>query len=151
VELFYNIVLLIHLLSAMLFIGWGFAKLFVVTPTKKVIGESAYVALQSALSKKVWKIYPPNMLVLLTTGTIMFFRYISFKDGVFTTPFQTILIIKALIAYGIGVKVVTSITKRLFFKYKNSQDLNPVESNAYYYIIAAGITIVILAKVMYMV
>lgn len=150
-ELFYKFVLLVHLTSAMLFIGWGFAKLFAVGPVKNSIGENAYANLQKALSKRVWRIYPPNMLVLISTGTILFFKYATFENGIFPTTFQTLLIVKALLAYGIGVKVVYSISQRIIFKVKNSKDPNPVESSAYYYIMAMGFIIVMLAKIMFMV
>jgi len=151
VELLYKIMLSVHLLCAMLFIGWGFAKLFVIAPTKSTFGSDNFANLQKELSKKVWKIYPANMMVLILTGTFLSTQYLTFENGIFPSTFQTMLILKALLAYGIGVKVVLSITKRLFFKMKNAQDPNPVESSAYYYIFTLGIAIVLLAKWMFLV
>lgn len=150
-DIFFKVIQIAHLFSAMLFIGWAFAKIFVVTPAKKVIGEVAYQDLQKALAKKVWKIYPPNILFLIVTGTILLFRYVNFENGLFVTPFQTLLIIKGLLAYGIGIKVVYSISKRIVYKNRTMKDPNPVESNAYYYIFATAITIALLAKIMFFV
>ena len=163
-ELVYKITLVVHLLCAMLFIGWGFAKLFVITPMREVLSCETYASVQGALSKKVWKIYPANMMVLILTGSFLFTKYVSFSEGLFPSIFQTMLIIKAILAYGIGTKVVYSITKRLLSKDKNGQsscgcsqaktnpeDPNPVQSSAYYYIFSAGVVIVLLAKLMFLV
>ena len=103
-----------------------------------------------ALSKRVWKIYPPNMIFLITTGTILATKYISFENGLFPSTLQTLLILKALLAYGIGAKVVYSISKRVIFKMKTTQDPNPVESNAYYYIMSAATMIILFAKLMFL-
>lgn len=150
-ELLYKITLTVHLFCAMLFIGWGFAKLFVVKPIKTTLGKDNFANVQKELSQRVWKIYPANMMVLILTGTILSTQYLTFQNGIFPTTFQTMLITKGLLAYGIGIKVVFSITKRLLFKMKYSQDPNPVESSAYYYIFALGVIIVVLAKWMFLV
>lgn len=150
-ELLYKIILIVHLFCAMLFMGWGFAKLFVIAPIKSTFGKDNFANLQKELSKRVWKIYPANMMVLIFTGTILSTQYLTFENGIFPTTFQTMLIIKGLLAYGIGVKVVLSITKRLLFKMKNAQDPNPVESSAYYYIFTLGVIIVLLAKLMFLI
>lgn len=150
-DVFFKVVQVAHLLSAVVFLGWAFAKIFVVSPIKKVIGEAAYNEMQKALAKKVWKIYPPNMLFLIGTGTILFFHYANFENGFFSSPFQTLLIIKAILAYIIGVRVIFGISKRVIFKVKTLQDPNPVESSAYYYIFALAVTIALLAKIMFLV
>ncbi|MDY0265364.1 MAG: hypothetical protein RBR12_09330 [Sulfurospirillum cavolei] len=164
-EFVYTITLFVHLGCAMLFIGWGFAKLFVVAPIQHVIGHSAYENVQTALSKKVWKIYPANMMLLIFTGSILFTKYFTFSEGLFPTTFQTLLILKASLAYVIGIRVAYAISKRLFCKSNgshascacsrsvsaDSQDPNPVRSSAYYYIFAIGVTVVILAKLMFLV
>ena len=150
-ELFYNIVHIIHLFSAMLFLGWGFAKLFVLSAAKNNIDANAHFEMKKSLAKRVWKIYPTNFFILIITGSILFFKYANFENGLFPTTFQTLLIIKAVLAVGIGAKVLYSVSGRILFKIQHSQDPNPVETSAYKYIFSIAVIIVLLAKLMFMV
>jgi len=142
----YTIVLTIHLLGAIIFIGFIFADVIIFPAVKKKHGEKFYTDMIEAIVGRGIKIYPPIVIALIATGGYMFTKYVNSDLGYFETPLQILLWAKVffvlLIVLGVIYTMFCKLTKR-----------EPVTFMNYFhtYALILGIAIVILAKIMFVV
>ncbi len=142
----YTLVQIIHLLCAIIFIGFIFADIFIFPAVKNKFGVETYTNMMSAIISRGIKIYPLIVLILISTGGYMFTKYINSEAGVINTPLQLLLLIKVffviLIVLGVIYTMFYKLTKkepRKFMKYFHT------------YALILSIGIVILAKFMFVV
>ena len=93
----YTLVQIIHLLCAIIFIGFIFADIFIFPAVKNKFGLETYTNMMSAIISRGMKIYPLIVLILISTGGYMFTKYINSEAGFFNTPFQMLLLLKVFL------------------------------------------------------
>ena len=142
----YTLVQIIHLLCAIIFIGFVFADLFVLPVMKKVLKEDEYQKVSVAISSRARMIFPLSLLTLLLSGGYMIAKYINSELGVFNSNLQLLLILKVFLAVLIASGVVYSLVNKIFKKTPH-----PIMKHFHKFVLFSGIIIIILAKVMFIV
>jgi hypothetical protein len=142
----YTLVQIIHLLCAIIFIGFIFADVVIFPVIKNKLGEETYTNTINAIVSRGLKIYPPIVLILIASGGYMFTKYINSELGVFNTPLQWILLLKLLLVLLIVLGVIYTMYCKLTKK-------EPVAfmQRFHLYALILSIAIVILAKLMFVV
>lgn len=140
----YTIVLIIHLLCAIIFIGYVFADVIILPAMNKVIDSQNAKKAKDALNQRARKIFPLSVLILVSTGGYMFSKHINSQLGVFNSSLQLLLILKVLIALVIVAGIVYSLSCKVLKKQPHS-----IMQNFHKYVLVLGIIIVILAKLMF--
>lgn len=140
----YTIVVIIHLLCAIIFIGFVFADVMILPAMKKVLKEDKLQKVTNAISTRARKIFPLSVLVLVLSGGFMLSKYINSNDGVFNSSLQQLLMLKVFIALTIVLGIVYSLSCKLLKKQPSS-----IMKYFHNYVLVTGIIIVILAKLMF--
>jgi hypothetical protein len=142
----YTLVQIIHLLCAIIFIGFIFADVVVFPVIKNKLGEEIYTNTINAIVSRGLKIYPPIVLILITSGGYMFTKYINSEAGIFNSPLQLLLLLKLFFVILIILGVIYTMYCKLLKK-------EPVffMKRFHLYALLSSIAIVILAKLMFVV
>jgi hypothetical protein len=142
----YTLILLIHLLSAIIFIGFIFADVIIFPAVKNKLGEKFHTDMIEAIVGRGLKIYPPIVLILMGTGGYMFSQYINSTLGYFNTPIQILLWIKLFFV----VLIVLGVVYTMYCKLTKTE---PVGFMNYFhtYALVLSFLIVIIAKFMFVV
>ncbi|MBE2984991.1 copper resistance protein CopD [Campylobacter sp. RM9344] len=143
----YPYVQLLHVICAIIFLGYIFFDVIIFSRLKGILGDE-FDRVKSAISKKAIKIMPLCLLLLFLTGGMMMSTWVGSKaGGYFQTPLQQIFMIKVILAFVIGAGVVINLTHRTLGK----QPPKFLRENLHNIAFVFGFVIVILAKVMFMV
>ena len=142
----YTLVLIIHLLCAIIFIGFVFADLFVLPAMKKVLDEEGYQKVTNTISSRARMIFPLSVLILVLSGGYMFSKYINSQDGIFNSSLQIFLLIKVILALIIVSGILYSLSRKILRKQPH-----PIMKHFHKFVLILGITIVVLAKFMFVV
>lgn len=140
----YTLIQIIHLLGAIIFIGFIFADVIIFPAVKNKHGEEFHSKMIESIVGRGLKIYPPIVLLLIASGGYMFTKYINSEAGVLNSPLQLLLLIKVffvlLIVLGVIYTMYCKLTKK-----------EPVAFMEYFhtYALVLGILIVVLAKLMF--
>ena len=142
----YTLILILHLISAIIFIGFIFADVIVFPAVKNKLGIEFHTKMIEAIVGRGFKIYPPIVLILMGTGGYMFSKYINSEFGYFETPMQVLLWIKLFFV----ILIVLGVIYTMYCKLTKNE---PVAFMNYFhtYALVLGITIVIIAKLMFVV
>ena len=140
----YTLVQIVHLLCAIIFIGFVFADLFVLPAMKKVLNEDEQQKVIGAISSRARMIFPLSLLILLLSGGYMFAKYVNSELGIFNSSLQILLIIKVLLAFAIASGVVYSLVNKVL-----KRTPHPIMKHFHKFVLVSGILIVILAKFMF--
>lgn len=142
----YILVQIIHLLCAIIFIGFIFADIFIFPAVKKKYGEETYAKMMNAIISRGIKIYPLIVIILITSGGYMFTKYINSEVGFFNTPSQILLLIKVFLVLLIVLGVIYTIFCKL-------TKIEPISFMKHFhtYALILSIIIVILAKLMFVI
>ncbi|MGB5918812.1 hypothetical protein [Arcobacter sp.] len=142
----YTFVLILHLLSAIIFIGFIFADVIIFPAVKNKLGEELHAKMIEAIVGRGLKIYPLIVLVLIFTGGYMFSKYINSEVGVINSSLQILLLIKVFFVFLIILGVIYTMYCKLTKK-------EPIAFMNYFhtYALVLSIAIVILAKLMFVV
>lgn len=142
----YSLVLIIHLLCAIFFIGFIFTDIFVFPVLLKTFSQKEVQDIKKSIGGRGIKIFPLMVLVLLITGTMMFSKYINAELGYFESTFQYLLWLKVflvfLIASGIVYSLFCKVTKRVPFSFME---------HFHKFAFVLTVLIVIIAKLMFVV
>ena len=142
----YTLILIIHLLSAIIFIGFIFADVIVFPAVKNKLGVEFHKNMIEAIVGRGLKIYPTIVILLMATGGYMFTKYSNSELGYFSSNMQILLMIKVffvlLIVLGVVYTMYCKLTKK-----------EPVAFMNYFhtYALVLGIAIVVIAKLMFVV
>lgn len=142
----YTIVLIIHLLGAIIFLGFVFADVIVLPAMKKVLNDEEHQNVMNSISNRARKIFPITVLILILSGGFMLSKYINSDAGIFNSPLQILLVIKFLLASIIASGIVYSLSCKFLKKAPN-----PIMKHFHKFVLVVGIVIVVLAKVMFVV
>ena len=140
----YTLILIIHLLCAIIFIGFVFADVIVLPAMKKVLNEKEHQNVVNAISERARKIFPLAVLTLILTGGFMFSKYINSEAGMFNSSLQILLLIKFVLAMIIAGGIVYSLSCKFLKKAPN-----PIMKHFHKFVLVVGVCIVVLAKLMF--
>lgn len=140
-ETIYPYFLTIHLLCAIIFLGFIFTDVVLLSRLKKVFGEKKAGEILAPIMKTGVKIMPICVLLLVLSGGAMMTRWLGFSKGFFDTPLQTLLSIKIILAFVIVCFVLNALCFKLLLK-----KANPLGAYTHKIVLCLGFVIVILAK-----
>jgi len=146
-EAMYPYAHIIHLVLAIIFLGYVFTDLAVIPALKNRFSKETDKEITQALGKRSFKIFPLSLLLLVLTGGMMMSQYINSDAGVFETPLQQILMFKiALVSV-----IVLGVLLNLYVKFTNGKKSNFMQHHFHKLVIVLGLSIVIAAKMMFVV
>ncbi|OCR06728.1 copper resistance protein CopD [Helicobacter pullorum] len=140
-DMLYPYFLTIHLICAIIFLGFIFVDVVLLTPIRKILGDEFANQMWSVISKRGGKIMPFCLFVLVLSGGAMISRYIGSEIGYWNTTLQQLLVIKAFLALLIFFAVLVSLTFHYLLKKSN-----PLAKIIHPLALILGLFIVILAK-----
>ena len=82
-EMIYPYAHIIHLILAIIFLGYVFSDLAVISALKNRFDKDTQKEIAKSLGARSFKIFPISLLFLVLTGGIMMSRYINFSAGFF--------------------------------------------------------------------
>jgi hypothetical protein len=103
---YYGLILTLHLLCAIIFVGAVFFEVLVIEPLQKVLPEELGQKLAEAIPAHVRKFMPVVVALLFLTGGVMAWVHFSNRPDFFQSKFGIMLTIKvtlAIIVLGIFV------------------------------------------------
>ncbi|MBT3280706.1 MAG: hypothetical protein HN369_04465 [Campylobacteraceae bacterium] len=145
-EVIYPYAHIIHLMLGIMFLGYVFTDLAVISSLKNKFDGDTQKKINQSLGKRSFKIFPITLLFIVLTGGMMMSKYINSDAGFFDTSLQQILVFKILLALIIVLGVLSNLFVRLTKRKKSSF----MEHHFHKLVIVLGILIVILAKMMFL-
>lgn len=161
----YQIIVLIHLIGAVLFVGALALEVIVLEPIKKHIGEETFQKVEFYLFRRIKRTYWVGVLPIYITGFYMYSFYIesygSF-DALITTDFGKLLTLKLIIAIGLlfifaaapflFMKKQKNLIKHFFIITGTWKDFRIDRFELIHYIaLAFGVLLVIIGKALWMI
>lgn len=144
-EALYPYLLIVHICCAIIFLGYIFTDVVLLSPLRKILGNEIANRVFSIITQRGVKIMPFCLLLLILSGGAMISRYIGGGHGYFDTPLQILLIVKMCLALCILLMVIISLScKFLGFK-------NPLANVIHPIVLILGFMIVVLAKVAFII
>ena len=138
---------IIHLILAIMFLGYVFTDLTVISALKGKFDKENQQKINQSLGKRSFKIFPVSLLFLVLTGGIMMSKYINSTAGFAETSLQKILLFKiALVTI-----IVIGVGSNLYIKFTGGVKSNFMQNHFHKLVIVLGFFIVIAAKAMFMV
>ena len=146
-DLIYPYAHIIHLILAIMFLGYVFTDLAVISALKNKFDKENQQKINQNLGKRSFKIFPVTLLFLVLTGGMMMSKYINSTAGFAETSLQKILLFKiALVTI-----IVIGVGSNLYIKFTGGTKSNFMQNHFHKLVIVLGIFIVIAAKAMFMV
>jgi len=146
-ETIYPYAHIIHLILAIMFLGYVFTDLAVISALKNKFDKDTQKKINQNLGKRSFKIFPITLLLLILTGGMMLSQYINQSAGLFDTNLQKVLLFKValvlIIAIGVG--------SNLYNKFKGKTKSAFMQNHFHKLVIVLGLLIVLSAKIMFMV
>ncbi len=146
-EALYPYVHIIHLILGIMFLGYVFSDLAVISALKKKFSPEVTQQINQTLGKRSFAIFPLTLLFIVLTGGMMMSRYINSDAGFFETNLQQILVLKMLLA----LVIVLGVVYNLFCKFTNRPKSVFMQEHFHKLVIVLGLGIVICAKAMFLV
>lgn len=142
----YSIALIVHLLCAIVFVGFIFADVLVFPALQNKYGEEKSIEIKQTLYKRGVKIYPVAVLALIGSGGYMFSKHINSTVGYFSTSLQQLLWLK----FALVLLIVFGVIYALSCKIRGKEE--PIFMKNFHKIaLVLSIIIVVLAKVMFVI
>lgn len=146
-DLIYPYTHIIHLVLAIMFLGYVFTDLAVISALKGKFDKENQQKINQSLGKRSFKIFPLSLLFLVLTGGMMMSKYINSTAGFFETDLQKILVFKIVLV----LIIVAGVGSNLYVKYTNGTKSNFMQNHFHKLVIVLGLFIVIAAKAMFVV
>lgn len=141
---YYGILITIHLLCAITFVGAVFFEVLVIEPLEKVLPEGLGAKLADAIPAHVRKFMPVVVALLFLSGGAMFWVHYSSRPDFFHTRFGVLLTIKLALAFTVLGVFVSAIRASI------KGTMNPCRFKYTHRVVAAlMLGIVLLAKGMF--
>lgn len=137
----YPYFLVVHVICAIIFLGYIFSDVVLLTPIRKAVGNEVADKVFSVISKRGTKIMPLCVLLLVLSGGAMMSRWLNSDIGFFNTKLQILLSIKIALALTIVAMVAVSLSFKFIIKRKN-----PLAKIIHPLALILGFFIVVLAK-----
>ncbi len=146
-EVIYPYAHIIHLILAIMFLGYVFTDLAVISALKNKFDKENQQKINQSLGKRSFKIFPVSLLFLVLTGGIMMSKYINSTAGFADTNLQKILLFKISLV----TIIVIGVGSNLYIKFTGGTKSNFMQNHFHKLVIVLGLFIVIAAKAMFMV
>jgi len=146
-EVIYPYVHIIHLILAIMFLGYVFTDLAVISALKNKFDKENQQKINQSLGKRSFKIFPLTLLFLVLTGGMMMSRYINSTVGFAQTDLQKILLFKIVLV----LIIVIGVGSNLYVKFTGGTKSNFMQHHFHKLVIILGLFIVIAAKAMFVV
>ncbi len=146
-EAIYPYAHVIHLILAIIFLGYVFSDLAVISTLKGKFSKETQKEINQTLGKRSFKIFPPTLLLLVLTGGMMMSKYINSNAGFFQTDLQKVLVFKIVLV----LVIVLGVLSNLYVKFSKTKKSNFMENHFHKLVIVLGLFIVIAAKWMFLV
>ncbi len=143
----YTLALIIHVLGAIIFLGFVFSDVVVFPILKKKLGEQEHQKIMQIIISRGIKIFPPTVVLLILSGGFMFSKYINNEAGVFNSNLQIVLMIKVALVILIALAIIYS----LVCKFTRFEQHQFIHKYGHTIILVLGFLVVILGKVMFIV
>ena len=112
VEQIYPYVQIVHLICAIIFLGYIFFDVVIFSRLKGALGAD-FERVKKAIGSRAIKIMPVCLFTLIITGGMMMSRWVgSANGGYFGTPLQKIFMLKVTLALIIAVCVAINLSCR---------------------------------------
>ena len=144
-EAIYPYAHIIHLILAIIFLGYVFTDVFMISALKGKFAKDTDKEINQTLGAKSFKIFPLALLLIVLTGGMMMSRYINSNAGFFETDLQKLLVIKIVLALIIAAGVLFN----LFIKFTGRQKPLFMQEHFHKVVLVLGFFIVVLAKMMF--
>ncbi len=144
-EAIYPYAHIIHLVLAIIFLGYVFTDIFMISLLKSKFAKETEKEINQTLGAKSFKIFPLALLVIVLTGGMMMSRYINSSAGFFETDMQKLLVIKIALALIIAAGVLFN----LFTKFTGRQKPYFMQEHFHKVVLVLGFFIVVFAKIMF--
>ena len=146
-EALYPYTHIIHLLLAIMFLGYVFTDLAVISALKNKFDKENQQKINQSLGKRSFKIFPITLLFLVLTGGMMMSKYINSTAGLAETNLQKILLFKiALVTI-----IVIGVGSNLYIKFTGGTKNSFMQHHFHKLVIILGFFIVVAAKMMFVV
>ena len=146
-EAIYPFAHVIHLILAIIFLGYVFSDVFIISAISKVLKGDTKKEVNQTLGKISFKIFPLSLLIIILTGGMMMSKYINSSAGMFQTDMQKILMFKIVLA----LVIVLGVLSNLFVKYTGRTKSNFMTNHFHKLVLVLGFFIVVSAKYMFLV
>lgn len=144
-EAIYPYANIIHLLLAIIFLGYVFTDTVMISALKDKFGKDIDQKINQTLGAKSFKIFPLSLLVIVLTGGMMMSKYINSNAGLFETTLQKLLVMKITLALIIVLGVLYNLYTKLTKKPKHPF----MQEHFHKLVLVLGFFIVVLAKLMF--
>lgn len=143
-EALYPYAHIIHLVLAIIFLGYVFTDVFMISALKGKFGKETDTKIEQILGAKSFKIFPLSLLVIVLTGGMMMSSYINSDAGFFETDLQKLLVIKITLA----LIIVAGVLLNLFTKFSGRKKSEFMQKHFHKVVLVLGFLIVVLAQMM---
>ncbi len=144
-EAIYPYANIIHLVLAIIFLGYVFSDVVLISSLKEKLTPQTNKEINQTLGAKSFKIFPLSLLVIVLTGGMMMSKYINSNAGFFETSLQKLLIIKIVLAFIIVLGVLYNLYTKISKKPKHPF----MQDHFHKLVLVLGFFIVVLAKAMF--
>jgi len=144
-EAIYPYANIIHLILAIIFLGYVFTDVVIISALKNRFGNDTDKKINQTLGSKSFKIFPISLLIIVLTGGMMMSKYINSNAGFFETDLQKLLLIKIALAS----IIVFGVVYNLFTKFAGRKKAAFMENHFHKLVLVLGFFIVVLAKMMF--
>lgn len=142
----YSFAQIVHLLCAIVFLGFVFTDVFILPVLKSKFEKNQAQEIKQVIAERGRKVFPISVLILVLSGGFMMSRYINSDLGVLNTGLQQILMFKIFLALIIVGGIVFSLLRRVLGKAPH-----PKMKNFHTLVLILGTLIVVFAKVMFLI
>ncbi len=146
-ETLYSYAHIIHIVLAIMFLGFVFTDIAVLSALKGKFDKDTQMKINQTLGKRSFRIFPLSLLFLILTGGIMMSRYINFTLGFADNNLQKILLFKIFLVFIIAAGVGYNLYK----KFAGGEKIKFMQHHFHKLVIVLGLFIVLAAKLMFLV
>lgn len=146
-EVIYPYANLVHLILAIIFLGYVFTDLAVISTLKGKFDKDNQQRINQTLGQRSFKIFPLTLLILILTGGMMMSKYINSEAGFFETDLQKLLVFKIVLV----IIIALGVSFNLYTKFTNGKKNNFMQHYFHKIVIVLGLGIVVSAKWMFLV
>ena len=144
-EAIYPYANIIHLILAIIFLGYVFTDVVMISALKNRFTKETDKEINQTLGAKSFKIFPISLLVIVLTGGMMMSKYINSNAGCCETTLQKLLVIKIVLA----LIIASGVLFNLFIKFTGRKKPLFMQEHFHKVVLVLGFFIVVLAKMMF--
>lgn len=137
----YPYFLTLHLICAIIFVGYLFCDVLLLSPLKKAFDSETSNKIFNVILKRGVKIMPLCLLLLILSGGAMISRWVGAEKGFFESTLQQLLMLKVALVVIIAGLVIFSLVYRFVLK-----RANPLGKVIHPIALVLGLCIAVLAK-----